>query len=153
MKEAPTNVMIVGGGVAALEGLMALHELAGGRVSLELVTPTPEFAYRPLAVAEPFGLGEARRYDVVRIASDHGAAVHMAGIASVDTARRTVATWDGRELPFDVLLVTVGARAATSIPGSVTIQGPGYTGRFRTVLRELEQRRVRHLAFAVPPGT
>ena len=65
---------------------MALHELAGDRISLELVTPTPEFAYRPLAVAEPFGLGEARRYDVVRIASDHRAAVHIAGIKSVDTA-------------------------------------------------------------------
>ena len=59
---------------------MTLHELAADRVSLELVTPTPEFAYRPLAVAEPFGLGEVRRYDAVRIASDHGAAVHIAGI-------------------------------------------------------------------------
>ena len=147
------KVLIAGGGVAALEGLMALHELAGDRISLELVTPTPEFAYRPLAVAEPFGLGEVRRYDVVRIASEHGAAVHMAGMTSVDTARRRVITWDGRELPYDVLLVAIGARAATSIPGSVTIQGPGYTGRFRSVLRELDEHRVRDVAFAVPPGT
>ena len=146
------KVMIAGGGVAALEGLMALYELAADRISLELVTPTPEFAYRPLAVAEPFGLGEARRYDVVRIASDHRAAVHIAGIQSVDTARHLVVTWDGRELPFDLLLVAVGAHAATSIPGSVTIQGPGYTGRFRTVLRDLDEHRVRHVAFAVPPG-
>ena len=29
-------------------------------MALELVTPTPEWAYRPLAVAEPFGLGEAK---------------------------------------------------------------------------------------------
>ena len=152
MGEAPIKVMIVGGGVAALEGLMALHELAGDRVSLELVTPTPEFAYRPLAVAEPFGLGEARRFDVVRIAGDHRAAVHIAGIKSVDAVGRKVATWDGRELPFDVLLVAVGAQATTSIPGSVTIQGPGYTGRFRTVLRELDGRQVRHVAFTVPPG-
>ena len=57
MKEATSKVMIVGGGVAALEGLMALHELASDRVSLELVTPTPEFAYRPLAVAEPSASG------------------------------------------------------------------------------------------------
>jgi sulfide:quinone oxidoreductase len=146
------KVMIAGGGVAALEGLMALHELAGDRISLELVTPTPEFAYRPLAVAEPFGLGEARRYDVVRMAADHRAAVHIAGIKSVDPARRRVVTWDGRELPFGVLLVAVGARAATSIPGSVTVQGPGYTSRFRTVLRELDERHIRHVAFAVPPG-
>ncbi|HEX6581969.1 MAG TPA: FAD/NAD(P)-binding oxidoreductase [Thermoleophilaceae bacterium] len=152
MKESPIKVMIVGGGVAALEGMMALHELVGERISLELVTPTPEFAYRPLAVAEPFGLGEVRRYDVVRMAADHRAAVHIAGVKSVDTARRRVVTWDGRELPFDILLVAVGARPTTSIPGSVTLQGPGYTGRFRTVLRELDERQVRHVAFAVPPG-
>jgi sulfide:quinone oxidoreductase len=152
MNEAPTKVLIAGGGVAALEGLMALHELAADRMSVELVTPTPEFAYRPLAVAEPFGVGDARRYDVVRIASDHGAAVHIAGIKSVDTARHRVMTWDGRELAYDLLLVAVGAHATTSIPGSVTIQGPGYTGRFRTVLRDLDEHRVRHVAFAVPPG-
>ena len=152
MKEAPIKVMIAGGGVAALEGMMALHELAGERISMQLVTPTPEFAYRPLAVAEPFGLGEARRYDVVRMAADHRAAVHIAGIKSVDTARHRVVTWDGRELPFDVLLVAVGARATTSIPGSVMVQGPGYTGRFRTLLRDLEERRVHNVAFAVPPG-
>ena len=152
MNEAPIKVMIAGGGVAALEALMALHELAADRIALELVTPTPEFAYRPLAVAEPFGLGEARRYDVVRIATDHRAAVHIAGIKSVDSAARYVATWDGRDLPFDVLLVAVGACPVASIPGSVMIQGPGYTGRFRSVLRELDERRIRHVAFAVPPG-
>ena len=75
-----TKVMIAGAGVAALEALIALHELAAGFVDVELVTPTPEFAYRPLAVAEPFGFGEVRRFDVVRIASDHGAAVHIAGV-------------------------------------------------------------------------
>jgi len=78
--------------------------------------------------------------------------VHIAGIMSVDPARHRVVTWDGRELPFDVLLVAVGARSTTSIPGSVTVQGPGYTSRFRTVLRELDERQVRHVAFAVPPG-
>jgi sulfide:quinone oxidoreductase len=152
MNENPIKVMIAGGGVAALEALMALHELAGDRISLELVTPTPEFAYRPLAVAAPFGLGEARRYDVVRIASDHRAAVHIAAVKSVDTAARKVETRDGRELPFDVLLVAVGAHATTSIPGSVMVQGPGYTSRFRTLLRDLDERRVHNVAFAVPPG-
>ena len=146
------TVMIAGGGVAALEALMALDDLAADRVDLQLVTPTPEFAYRPLAVAEPFGLGEAHRYDVVRIANDHHAAVHIAGITEVDSAARQVVTWDGRRLPFDLLLVAVGARATPSIPGSVTLNGPGYTGRFRGVLREIEDGRARHVAFAVPPG-
>src|SRR5215217_8122318 len=152
MNAGRTRVMIAGGGVAALEALMALHEFAAGYLDVELLTPTPEFAYRPLAVAEPFGLGEARRFDVVAIARDHGAAVHIAGMSGVDTASKSVHTWDGRELPFDVLLVAIGARAETAVPGSVMIQGPGYTGRFRNVLRELDSHEVRHVAFAVPAG-
>jgi sulfide:quinone oxidoreductase len=152
MNTGRTKVMIVGGGVAALEALMALHELAGEYVDVELVTPTPEFAYRPLAVAEPFGLGEARRFDVVRIAADHGARIHIAAMKSVDTEAKRVVTWDGRALPFDILLVAVGAQPATAIPGSVMIQGPGYTGRFREMLRDLEAGNIHHVAFAVPPG-
>ena len=132
---------------------MALRELAEERVSLELVTPTPEFAYRPLAVAEPFGLGNVRRYDVVRMAADHGAGVHIGSVKSVDTETRQILTWEGRGLPYDLALIAIGARAATSIPGSVTLQGPGYTGRFRALLRDLEELRVRHVAFAVPPGS
>ena len=153
MNNAPVKVLIAGGGVAALEALMALRELAEERVSLELVTPTPEFAYRPLAVAEPFGLGNVRRYDVVRMAADHGAAVHIGSVKSVDTETRQILTWEGRGLPYDLALIAIGARAATSIPGSVTLQGPGYTGRFRALLRDLEELRVRHVAFAVPPGS
>jgi sulfide:quinone oxidoreductase len=152
MRAARTKVMIAGGGVAALEALMTLDELASDRVELELVTPTPEFAYRPLAVAEPFGFGDAHRFDVVRIASDHRAAVHLAGIRSVDPAAHHVVTWDGRELPFDLLFVAIGARSLPSLRGSVTIQGPGYTSRFRTVLKELEEGQVGHVAFAVPAG-
>ena len=138
--------------MAALEALIALRELAEERVELEVVTPTAEFAYRPLAVAEPFGLGEPRRYDLVRIAKDHGAALHLAGLEAVDPGSHSIRTWDGRRLGYDVLLVAVGARPAVSIAGSVTVQGPGYTSRFRTVLRELEERRVRRVVFAVPAG-
>jgi sulfide:quinone oxidoreductase len=153
MNKAPVKVLIVGGGVAALEALMALRELAEERVSLELVTPTPEFAYRPLAVAEPFALGDARRYDVVRIAADHGAEVHIGSVKRVDTAAHHIGTWEGRSLPYELALIAIGARAATAIPGSVTLEGPGYSSRFRAVLRDLEDRRVSHVAFAVPPGS
>jgi sulfide:quinone oxidoreductase len=146
------KVVIVGGGVAALEALIALRGLAEDRVGIDLVAPTPEFAYRPLAVAEPFGLGEARRYDLVPIAADHGTALHLAGLESVQPENHAIATWDGRVLPYDVLLVAVGARPVVAVPGSVTISGPGYTGRFRTVLRELGERRIKRVVFVVPPA-
>jgi sulfide:quinone oxidoreductase len=152
MNEGTTQVTIVGGGVAALEAMIALRRLAEERVRIELVTPTPEWSYRPLAVAEPFGLGEATRYDLVKVARDHGAAMHLAGVQAVRPDAHQLLTWDGRTLDYELLLVAIGAQPTTSIPGSVSLKGPGYTGRFRTVLRELEERRIRSVAFAVPPG-
>ena len=45
-----THVVIVGGGVAGLETLLALDDLAGERVALTLVAPQPYFVYKPLLV-------------------------------------------------------------------------------------------------------
>ncbi len=50
----PIRVVIAGGGVAALEALIALRKLAEERVVIELLSAEPQFWYRPLAVAEPF---------------------------------------------------------------------------------------------------
>ena len=152
MSRGPTKVTIVGGGVAALEALIALRQLAEERVALELITPKAEWTYRPLAVAEPFGLGEVKSYDLVQIARDHGAALHLAGVQSVDTDARRLSTWDGREFSYELLVVAVGSQPALAVPGSVTVRGPGYNSRFRTVLRELDERRIRRVAFAVPTG-
>jgi sulfide:quinone oxidoreductase len=77
----------------------------------------------------------------------------VAGVAEVDAAERRLLTWDGRKLDYDLLLIAVGARAVTAVPGSVSISGPAYTSRFRTVLRELDKRRVTRVAFAVPAGS
>ena len=39
----PRQVLIVGGGVAELDALLALHDLAGERAALALVAPQPDF--------------------------------------------------------------------------------------------------------------
>jgi sulfide:quinone oxidoreductase len=152
MSEEQTKVTIVGGGVAALEAMIALRRLAEERIAIELVTPTPEWSYRPMAVAEPFGLGQATRYDLVRIARDHGAAMHLAGVQAVRPEAHQLLTWDGRTLDYELLLLAIGAQPTTALPGSVTVRGPGYTGRFRTLLHQLEERRIARVAFAVPAG-
>ncbi|HEU0023491.1 MAG TPA: FAD/NAD(P)-binding oxidoreductase [Thermoleophilaceae bacterium] len=142
----------MGGGVAALEALLAVRSLDAKLASVSLVAATPSFAYRPLAVAEPFGLGKSHRFDLTGIARDQRASLHVAGVDAVDHGRRRLVTWDGRELAYDLLLLAVGARAETAVPGSVSILGPSYTGRFRTVLRALDKRKARRIAFAVPAG-
>jgi NADH dehydrogenase FAD-containing subunit len=56
------HVRIVGGGVAGVEALLALRDLAGDRAQLTLIAPEPDFVYKPLLVEEPFGLGPAKQY-------------------------------------------------------------------------------------------
>src|SRR5688572_17549598 len=102
---SPAEVLIVGGGVAALEGLMALRELAGDRVRVTLVAAEPDFVYRPMAVAEPFGLGEARRYPLRRVVEDFGADLVQAGVAAVDAPARRVVLRSGDTIGYDTLIL------------------------------------------------
>ncbi|MGE5636242.1 MAG: FAD-dependent oxidoreductase [Nocardioidaceae bacterium] len=146
------KVLVAGGGVAAVEALLALGALAVDRVEIELLAPGTEYVDRPLAVAEPFGLGQARRWELARIVEDRGARLRRGGLAEVDAGARVALTRAGEELAYDVLLVAVGARAGIALPGAVTVKGPGYTRRFRAILDELEDGRLGSLAFAVPPG-
>ena len=73
MRGDTTKVLIAGGGVAALEAALALRALAGDRAAVELLAPEPQFWYRPMSVAEPFGLGEARRFELQELATAAGA--------------------------------------------------------------------------------
>ena len=149
------RLLVAGGGVAALESVLALRELAEGRVTVDLLSPKPEFAYKALAVTEPFGADPVMRYDLLSMADDLGASFHLGTLHEVDAERRVARTTKGDELPWDVLLIAVGARMGVGVEGATTVKGPGFTGRFRTVIRELEDRRIRRITFAVrrgPPG-
>ena len=67
------RVLIAGGGIAGLEALLALHDLAGERVETTLVAPQPEFVYRPMIVDEPFSKVPAERRELEPIARECGA--------------------------------------------------------------------------------
>jgi len=79
MTTASRRVTILGGGVAALETLLALRALADPLIEIELIAAEPYFSYRPLAVAEPFGVGQVHRFDLTEIAAEHRARLHVAG--------------------------------------------------------------------------
>jgi sulfide:quinone oxidoreductase len=144
-----TRVLISGGGVAAAELLLALRDLAGDAVAIELLAPNHELVYRPLAVVEPFGIGEALRFDLDAIAADHGARRHAGALASVDTERHVVTTTAGDELRYDLLVIATGARPSEAIPGALTLTGDGFAS-YRTLLEGL--RDGDRLVFAAPTG-
>jgi sulfide:quinone oxidoreductase len=90
-----SQVLIAGGGVAALEALLTLRVLTGDLLEIDLLTPEDRFAYRPVTVAEPFDRDEARRFDLAAIAEDQRARPVKGSIARVDAHARVVHTADG----------------------------------------------------------
>jgi sulfide:quinone oxidoreductase len=148
----PTHVLIAGAGVAGLEGALALRAVAGDQVSVEIVSPDSEFVYRPLAVAEPFSVGEVRRFPVRRLAEDAGADLRAAAVRAVHPARKAVETSSGEEVSYDLLLLALGARAVPAIPGAVTFRGPSDEEALGKVLSDAAAGLAPRLAFTMPAG-
>jgi sulfide:quinone oxidoreductase len=148
----PYEVVIAGGGVAALETLLALHALANGRVRTRLVAPNAEFRNPALSVAEPFGVVDPPSWDLASVARAHGAIAVDDTIAAVDGAARTVTTGSGDELSFDALVLATGARRVPALAGALTFSGPDDVRALAGVLREAEKGAIGSIAFAVPRG-
>ena len=147
-----TRVLIAGGGVAALEAALALRELGEGRISVEMLAPESQFWYRPLAVAEPFGLGEVKHFDLAELTADAGATFSSGALSGVDAGGRLAHTSAGSSISYDVLLVACGAAPTLAVPGALTFRGPADTERMRTLLEEIVAGQVGRVAFVVPWG-
>ena len=133
------DIVIAGGGVAGLEGLLALHAIAGDSVRLSLVAPDPEFSYRPLAVAEPFALGHAHRVPLSRFAEETSAELVIDAVVEVDDGGGEVRLRDGRVLGFEALLLAPGGRAAAGLEGATTWWPGGDSEDFRGLLRDIDE--------------
>jgi sulfide:quinone oxidoreductase len=145
--------VIAGGGVAALETMLALRSLAPELVQTELVAPEPQFWYRPLAVAEPFELGRASHFELAALAREAGAVFTPGAIAGVDPETRVARMSSGMEVPYDALVLACGAASRPWLDHALTFRGPADVERFRELLRQLETGVVSRLAFAVPAGS
>lgn len=144
------RVVIAGGGVAALEALLALRDLLGPRVRTVLLAPEREFVLKPLAVAEPFGHPAPPRFSLPALVTEADGDFSQGTLAEVDPERQVAITGDEHELHYDALLVALGAHAREALPGSITYRGPGDNAAISSVVAELEQGTIGSLAFAVP---
>ena len=138
--------------MAALEATLALHALAEDRVRVELLAPEPYFWYRPLAVAEPFGLGKVRHFELSRLAAERGATFTPGSLISVDAERRVAYTSPGGAVSYTTLLIACGAVPKPAIDGALTFRGPADTNKIDRLLAEIEAGEVRRVVFAVPAG-
>jgi len=144
------HVVIAGAGVAALEAALALRSLAEERVTLELVAPDADLVHRPLAVAEPFRMGEARRFPLRVFAEATAAALRRDAVVAVDPERKCVTLAGGGEIVYDVLLVALGARHEDAIVGALTFGGPDDSAALARLLERVVAGRVKRIVFAVP---
>jgi sulfide:quinone oxidoreductase len=148
--QSPFRTLIAGGGVAALEAAMALRDLAGDRVSITLLAPEPEFAYRPMRVREPFGYSVAKTYQVPEIARDIGADFVEDAFKRLDADRSTVHTEQGAELRYDALLLAMGARLRPAFNHGLTIDDGQIDEQLHGLIQDVEGGNVRSLAFVAP---
>lgn len=146
------RVVVVGGGIAGAEALLALHDLAGDRISLTLVSANDELVLPALTVAEPFALAQAQRYPLSDLLRTVNAQLVSGSLAAVDQSAREIRLKDETALGFDVLLIATGAQAVARVEHATTWWPGGDPEQFGGLLRDLEEGYSKRVAFVIPPG-
>jgi sulfide:quinone oxidoreductase len=149
----PTNVLIAGGGPAAIEAALALHRLAGDRIATTVLAPESDLTYRPLSVLSPFAAGDATTYPLERMAADIGFTRVRGRLAAVDAPAHTVTTVTGEQLSYDALIVASGARPVEPFGGAITFSGSlTDQERIHGIVQDVEAGYLRRIAFVLPSG-
>ena len=146
------HVVIAGGGIGALEGLLALQELAGERLRITVLTAARHLTYRALTVVEPFGGDPAPRFDWEHITRDRGARWIPDLLTGVRLDQRELLTRDGPPVRFDALLLALGARPRTAVPGAMPFAGPRDVAAVRDAIDGLPSGERRRVAFVAGAG-
>ncbi len=142
-------VVIAGGGVAALEAVLALRAQAGTSLPIEMVCPGDRFVYRPLAVLAPFVEMVPSTVELDRFAQEHDVLLHRDRAVSVQAQGRVVRTERGAAIGYRSLLVATGARRDPGLEGALHFTGLEDAPRLRHALEEIASGPRRTLAFVV----
>ena len=150
--ERRTDVLIAGGGIAGVEALLALADLAGDRVSITLVSPDPELTYKPLVVDEPFTDVPAERHELAPLVAESGGEFVGAALSRVRVEDRVAELDDGSERSFDAAVICVGARQRPVYSRAETLRTTGEPLPIDSLLRDVADHPSKRLAFLLPPG-
>ena len=146
------RLAIVGGGIAGLETLMAVRDLAEDRLAITLISPDPEFLYKPLVVEEPFSPAPAERRALGPIAEEFGADLVQRAVSDVRADRHELVLSDGETLGYDAAVVCVGGRARRAFRRAISFEVTPEPLEMDRILTEAAQGEPRRVAFVVPPG-
>lgn len=144
------RVLIAGGGVAALETVLALHDLAAERVEVRVIAPNEDFVYRPMTVREPFAFSRAQRYPLAPILDELGAELLRNELAWVDPDEHVAHASSGQELPYDALVLALGARISPRYSHALTIDDRKMDETLHGLVQDVELGYVKSIAFVAP---
>jgi sulfide:quinone oxidoreductase len=147
----PFQVVIAGGGVAALEAALALRDLHAAHVHVTLLAPNDEFVYRPMTVREPFAYAAAQRYDIADIARDIGVELVVDSLAWLESESRIVHTAAGETLDYDAVVLAVGARPQPRYDHALTLDDRRLDELLHGLIQDVEGGYLKHVAFVIPP--
>ncbi len=146
------RVLIIGGGIAGLEALIGLSDLAGDRVAITLVAPDPEFTYKPMTVEEPFSPTPAERHELAPIAAEFDARFVQAALTSMRPGEHLAELSDASALTYDASIVCIGARQRAAFERAAALRVAGEPLPINDLLRAAAAHDSRRIAFVVPPG-
>jgi sulfide:quinone oxidoreductase len=146
------RVIVAGSGVAAVECVLALRELAGPQVQIELLAPAAELVLRPSSVLTPFGAEAAARIDLAGLAGQLGLILRRDSLAAVSPADHHIVTRGAERRDYDALVVATGAPSRDAVPGAVTFRGPLSAGAVEGVIARVTADPGLRLVFAAPEG-
>jgi sulfide:quinone oxidoreductase len=146
----PLHVVIAGGGVAALETMMALRHLAADRVQITLLAPERDYHYRPMAVAEPFSIAHARQIALVAIAADFDARHVCGALVAVEPDERRVVTSAGERIGYDALVIACGTRTRPAFDRVITVDDRSIGVTLRGLVQDVEEGYSHKIAFVAP---
>jgi len=145
------KVLIAGAGLGGIEAALALNDLAGDLVDVELCDTRSEFVFRPFVVAEPYGAVRSFRYELESLARRCGATFRPGTVDTVDAEHRRLVFEDGERIAYDHLIVATGSRMQWAVPGAVTFWGAN-EGQVSEVIAGLRGGRLRRFVLTMPAG-
>jgi len=146
------RTVILGGGFAGLEALLALSDLAGDLTELTLVSPDPDFLYLPTTVEEPFTDQPAPSLELAPIAAELGATLVAKSVARVDPGEHRVELAGGETLPYDRLVVGIGGDVRPAYRNAVNFSVGGPPLAINALIDDALADPSGAIAFVIPPG-
>ena len=156
------QVLILGGGFAALEAAFLMRMRLRDAVDLTLVADRDSFVFRPNTIYIPFGAEPASLLvDLAKPLARRDIVFRQGTVTGIDPDARRVALAGGEQLAYDKLIVATGAAtAAGEVPGLEDHAASIWTAESMLGVRERFERvrdraRAGHeqrVLFLIPPN-